>query len=75
MIDYKTDLNYVWIFMLTINFKVLELCMKQKFLIILRSEFILHFPSYVKNTFLTTLPLSILLNHSLKHGTSFRKCT
>jgi len=74
-IDYKAELNYVWIFMWTMYFKVLKLYMKQKFLTILRSEFILHFPCCVQNIFLTTLPMSILLNHSLKHGTSFRKCT
>jgi hypothetical protein len=36
-------------------FKIFELCMKKKFLTILRSEFILYFSCRVKNAFLTTL--------------------
>ena len=48
-------LNYAWIFIWTMYFKVLELCMKKKILTILRSEFILYVPCHVKNTFLTTL--------------------
>jgi hypothetical protein len=51
-------LNYVWIFIWIMYFKVLR-CLnyewKKNFLTILRSEFILHFSCRVKNVFLTTL--------------------